>query len=435
MDATESKKRIDTLRGAFPAGGLFAAKDWLVTPTPFRISRKIYKELESLGHKLFLYQQAANRIYLASAKEKLPGWIADYLDAGKSQELINCGREPAFRENIARVIRPDVILTEDGFAITELDNLPGGIGLTAWLNETYAALGDDVIGGADGMVKGFNSVLKDGGDIVISEESADYRPEMDWLAPKLEGDWQVHAAENYQVTNRDIYRFFELFDLDNVPCAKPIIDAAKRGEIDFTAPCKPFQEEKMWSALFWLPALRSVWEKELRGSHLELLEKVIPESWIMDPTPLPHHASLPRLGIHSWEAMKNFSQRERELVLKISGFSEIAWGSKSVNIGDDMSQPDWAAAIDRALGDFSHHPWLLQRFRKGKIVEQPYWDANANEFKVMEGRVRLCPYYFIAAADKKPSPKLGGILATIVPSDKKIIHGMKDGILAPCVVE
>jgi len=28
--------------------------------------------------------------------------------------------------------------------------------------------------------------------------------------------------------------------------------------------------------------------------------------------------------------------------------------------------------------------------------------------------------------------KLGGVLATICPANKKIIHGMKDAILAPC---
>lgn len=435
MDATESKQRIDTLKQAFPAGGLFAAKDWLVTPKPFPISKKFFRELETLGHKLYLYQQAANRIYLGSAKGKLPGFIKDYLDAGKSADLIGCGRDPSSRDEIPRVLRPDVILTEDGFAITELDNLPGGIGLTAWLNETYASLGDDVIGGADGMVKGFNSILKNGGDIVVSQESADYRPEMDWLAPKLEGDWQVHAAEGYKVSGRDVYRFFELFDLENVPCARAIIDAAHEGKIDFTAPCKPFLEEKMWAGLFWLPALRAVWKRELRGSHIEMLERVLPESWILDPAPLPHNASQPRLNIHSWEEMKHFSQRERELVIKISGFSEIAWGSKSVSIGDDMPQSDWAAAVDRALGDIDHHPWLLQRFRKGRLVEHPYWDENEGMMKTMEGRVRLCPYYFIPAGSGKPAPKLGGILATIVPADKKIIHGMRDGILAPCMVE
>ena len=30
--------------------------------------------------------------------------------------------------------------------------------------------------------------------------------------------------------------------------------------------------------------------------------------------------------------------------------------------------------------------------------------------------------------------RLGGVLATIVPADKKIVHGMTDAVLVPCVV-
>jgi len=30
--------------------------------------------------------------------------------------------------------------------------------------------------------------------------------------------------------------------------------------------------------------------------------------------------------------------------------------------------------------------------------------------------------------------ELAGILATICPADKKIIHGMKDAIMAPCAI-
>jgi hypothetical protein len=29
---------------------------------------------------------------------------------------------------------------------------------------------------------------------------------------------------------------------------------------------------------------------------------------------------------------------------------------------------------------------------------------------------------------------LGGVLATIVPADKKIVHGMSEAVLAPCCV-
>ena len=84
-----------------------------------------------------------------------------------------------------RVIRPDLILDDEGWTIAETDSVPGGIGLTGWLNQTYAGLGFDVIGDADGMLDGFATVLPRGGDILVSQESATYRPEMEWLVRQL----------------------------------------------------------------------------------------------------------------------------------------------------------------------------------------------------------------------------------------------------------
>jgi hypothetical protein len=66
---------------------------------------------------------------------------------------VTLGRESVFRGQIARVIRPDLILTEEGFSICELDTIPGGIGLTAWLNETYSSFGFNVLGGTLGMLE------------------------------------------------------------------------------------------------------------------------------------------------------------------------------------------------------------------------------------------------------------------------------------------
>jgi hypothetical protein len=49
----------------------------------------------------------------------------------------------------------------------------------------------------------------------------------------------------------------------------------------------------------------------------------------------------------------------------------------------------------------------------------------------MEGRARLCPYFF---TDSEGKSKFAGCLATIVPADKKKIHGMSDSILVPCTI-
>src|SRR5256886_6611701 len=179
--------KIDIIRRSFPKEGLFAEKDWLLSPDAFPIERKFLAELEQLGHQLLVFQRACNQLYQLSVKGKQPDWIARYLDAGKPRELVEFSRRKEIRDELPRVIRPDLILTDEGYTIAEIDSVPGGIGLTAWLNQTYAALDQDVIGGANGMLDGFQNVLPRGGDIVISEEASTYRPEMEWIAAQLNG--------------------------------------------------------------------------------------------------------------------------------------------------------------------------------------------------------------------------------------------------------
>ncbi|MFM8230862.1 MAG: hypothetical protein ACKOAL_06535, partial [Chthoniobacterales bacterium] len=183
--ATDSERcaRAQRIRQALPPDGLFAGKEWRVAPEPFVLPAGMDEELEKLGFRLRKFTEACNLLYRLSVSSKKPAWIAELLDRGKPPELIEQARSKAMAEAVPRVIRPDVILTEDGFAIAELDNVPGGIGLTAWLNEVYAAEGFDVLGGK-GMDEGFRSVV-DGGDIVISNEAADYRPEMAWMAARI----------------------------------------------------------------------------------------------------------------------------------------------------------------------------------------------------------------------------------------------------------
>lgn len=212
VSVTEDK--LDIIRAAFPKEGLFAEKDWLLSPDAFPIEEKFLAELEQLGHRLFVFQRACNQLYQLSVKGKQPAWVARYLDAGKPAELIEFSRRKEIRDDLPRVIRPDLILTDEDYIIAEIDSVPGGIGLTGWLNQTYSAFDREVIGGAEGMLDGFKNVLPNGGDIVISQEAATYRPEMEWIAARLNqqmldeysmpdqkrnaSSWRVIAAENYE---------------------------------------------------------------------------------------------------------------------------------------------------------------------------------------------------------------------------------------------
>ena len=432
MTAT-TDTNLDAIRSAFPKEGLFAEKDWLLSPDPFPIEKSFERELEQLGHRLFVFQRACNQLYQLSSKGKQPEWVARYLDAGKPPALIEYSRQKLFRDALPSVIRPDLILTDEGYVIAEIDSVPGGIGLTGWLDKTYTMLGEDIIGGSDGMLDGFATVLPNGGDIVISEEASTYRPEMEWLAARLNEraagpNWKVVAAENYQpIAGRDVYRFFELFDLPNIPNIDRVLSMAAEGKIRITPPVKPYLEEKMWFALFWMQPLREFWRRELGDKYFLQLQKIIPYSWLLDPTPLPQHAVIPRLEIYDWREAGKFSQKDRDLLLKISGFSPLGWGSRGISLGSDLAHAEWEKRIEDALATFEKSPTILQRFHKGKLIEHRYSDPDSAELKTMKGRVRLCPYFFV----EPDKVKLRGALATIVPADKKFLHGMRDAIMVP----
>ena len=283
------------------------------------------------------------------------------------------------------------------------------------------------------MLDGFATVLPRGGDVLVSEESATYRPEMEWLVRQINArfsdrTWEVRRAEDYQAQpGRDIYRFFELFDLPNIPSAPALMKAAARGALNVTPPFKPYLEEKMWFALFWLQPLREFWRRELGDKYFRQLQRMIPYTWILDPTPLPQHAVIPRLEIHDWHEAAQFSQKERDLLLKVSGFSPLGWGSRGVALGADLPHAEWQGRIHDALVRFEEEPTIMQRFHKGRLFDHPYWDAESEELKTMRGRVRLCPYYFV----EEKRAELRGALATVCPADKKLLHGMSDAILVP----
>ena len=439
MSAAEQAKFI---REQIPAKGLFAGLEWKISPAPFPLGAHLAQEIESLGRVLLQFYRAVNLLYRKSVEGKQPEWVARWLDLGKPRELIELQRSAAFKNEVPRVIRPDILLTENGFSITELDSVPGGIGLTGWLGQTYSDSRiqipeSKILGGADGMISGFESIFGDAKQvqIVVSEEAATYRPEMEWLARQLGARFTVHDSRFNDFTEGGaVYRFFELFDLANVPNAQRIFELAVEKRIRVTPPPKPIFEEKLLFALLWNRNLQNFWRQELGDSFLARLKKIVPYTWLVDPAPLPPHGAIPELNLTDWQQLKTLSQKERDLILKISGFSEKAWGARGVFLGSDLPQADWSVAVDAALGSFEKSPFVLQRFEKPKVVGSQWYDFQKNEVMPMKGRARLCPYYFVSGEGDAARPELGGVLATIVPADKKIVHGMSDAILTPCAI-
>jgi hypothetical protein len=464
-----------TLRAAFAEQSLFEDKTWQLSPSAWPLTPAQVTELEQIGTACLDFHAALETLYLRSAQNKnllrnkplLAPWVADYLDRGKPPALIAHARDPKNRGAFPTVMRPDLLLTDEGFALTELDSVPGGIGLTAFLNKLYGGDTDPAVLGPGGaMIENFyqslaalrpaarNPLMA----IVVSDEAGTYRPEMRWLAEQLQragrrvfclrpedvfplGGELFFDVEGTPEKIDIIYRFFELFDWANVRIAAEILEAWASGAVAIAPPMRTFQEEKLALALFHHHLLAEFWAETLSARSLKILRGLIPQSWIMEPAVLPPGAVLdgPRVGgrlLADWRDLAGASQKERDLIIKISGFHETAWGARSVVLGSDCSREEWQQGIEQALALAPTNLHVLQEYRKPKRVTHPLYEAGKDgappgEVAVEKaGRLRLCPYYFVVGGQAR----LSGALATFCPPDKKIIHGMVDAALLPCRV-
>jgi len=460
------------LSEAFTEHPLFENKTWKLSPEAFTLTKHQLKEIEQIGDACSEFAQAIELLYtrswqgkniLRNLDMKAP-WVAEYLDRGKPDYLIEHTRSKLNKGALPKVIRPDLLITEKGFALTEIDCVPGGIGLTAFLNQLYGLDGDEPnIIGLNSMVSAFYESIASISQkenplmvLIVSDEASTYRPEMDWIAEELRKQGKrVYAIHNSELipfgeelcTDVDgnpevidvIYRFWELFDLDNIPEMKFIFDVWGKGNVLINAPMRHILEEKLNLALFHHPRLHDFWKEALSKKALKTLKKVIPKTWVMDPVDVAPNAYLdgPTIGnrpMWDWHQLKSASQKERNLILKISGFHETSWGARSVLFGSDASKTEWAEGVDEALSISDTNLYILQEYEKPIRLKHPIFsseDVDDNSTYEMQGRMRLCPYYFIEGN----KAILSGILATFCPADKKIIHGMRDAALIPCRVE
>ncbi len=202
--------------------------------------------------------------------------------------------------------------------------------------------------------------------------------------------------------------------------------AARHNRVKMTPPPKAHLEEKLVFALLHHPALAKFW-KPSSATRSTACSSIFPNTWILDPRALPPQASIDGLlaagePLNDWSQLVPLGKSEREFVVKPSGFSELAWGSRGVKVANDLTKDEWQAALDDALRSYPKTPYVLQRFHKGKRVSVPYFDRKSDDIRHLDGRVRLCPYYYVVGKDVR----LGGVLATIAPADKRLIHGMSD---------
>ncbi len=422
------RAEFDYLHQQFPDGGLFRDKNWRLSPNPVTLSSAQIDELEAIGRALYAFSRAANALYFS---EDLGPNFKHYLDRGKPDWLLKLQSSPTLRDQVPQVIRPDLLLTSKGFRLVEIDSLPGGMGTLDLLHQAYSSAGFSPIRSGTSFTEFFSDQRT---QFAFSEEGLDYFPEIQWLANQSEGKCRVHPEATIDpqalasIENSQTYRYFELWDKDLTPEHRQLLKLASEGALQMTPPPKAFLEEKLLLALYWMPGLTEGWKRELAAEHRTVLDQLIPKTWVLDPTPIPETTVQHGTNFWSWEELKDLSIKDRRLVVKISGFSETAWGSRGVHIGHDETRTEWQASVTQALAAFDTNPYLMQPFEDSSKFDHNYYD-DTGKVERIESVARFNPYFQVR--DGRTS--IASVMAVVCPSDKKKIHGMTDASLVPCI--
>ncbi len=455
------------LQQSFNENSFLKDKKWKTSPSPLFLPPNITNQLNNIGTACFDFLQSIKKLYHSSKNNKsilrnkkliLP-WVAEYLDRGKTNSLLNHSNLDSFKNTIPTIIRPDLLLTEDQIYMTELEVVPGGIGLTSFLLQIYENQFNNLIGSSSKMLHGFYDSLTNLSrnktsptiSILVSDESQTYQPEFLWLANQLKllgknvycvnpktiyyENSKLKTLINGKIIEIDIiYRFFELFDLDNIPTIPTIIQAIEDGNATVSPPLNPIFEEKLSMALFHHYQLQDFWKESLPKHSFQILKNIIPPTWIIDAQPFGPNAMLngpliENKPLNSWNELTEAKQKNRNYIIKRSGYNKDAWGARSVTVGNDCNQETWTQSIALAINQSKTSPFIIQEFKKPKKILHPTYNPQG-EITEEPGRVRLCPYYM----KNGDHIEINGILATICPADKKIIHGMSVATFVPCAV-
>jgi hypothetical protein len=119
-------------------------------------------------------------------------------------------------------------------------------------------------------------------------------------------------------------------------------------------PTAPDAEAPLWLALLRLRPLRPVWESVLRRDHFETLLQVFPDAWLLDPSPLPPGAVIPRLELSRWEALPATQHGSGRYIIASSSITE---GAQELN--GTMPASQWAGALEGALKSSATEPRIL----------------------------------------------------------------------------
>ena len=291
--------------------------------------------------------------------------------------------------------------------------------------------------------------------VVVSEESADYRGELTWLAGRIdalgladvvvckpqeivftEEALFVRRADGREAKLDVLYRNFELFDLLNVPKQELMLYAARHNRVKLTPPPKAHMEEKASFALFHHPELARALARRAGRAGRRAAAGDLPADLDRRPAAAPapgrdrrperRRRAGPRLG-----AARGPGQERARLRAQAVGLQRARLG---------LARREGRQRHDRARHGATPctRRWPASRRRRTSCSASTR-AAGCGCPTSTAPRTRSSRWTAACGCARTTSSsatktRLGGVLATVAPADKRVIHGMTDAIMAPCRV-
>lgn len=379
-----------------------------VADTPLELSSSQYDELQRICREVANFVGVVDTLYRADET------AAELLNRGKSEIFLK------ERPSEHLFIRPDLIITDDGFAVCEVETSPFGLGVAQALNSAYQSEGHETVTNGE-LSHHLDTRLPLNGTIVYSQKTQAYRGQLAYINERLFSasgrDWQVRPAEEAPEGGLDnVYRAFYLHEYDTDPAVREVVETGEDQGSTWLPSLTPHLEEKALMAFLWDDRWEGHLRSELGDTSYDYLRTVIPPTLIVGEE-AHFMPGLPG-GVGDVAGLAALPRSKRELVLKASGYNaQGSWG-ESVKFLHQKSQDRAAKLLIEALmRDDGLH--ILQEFRRGRKIPMSFTEDGRTETVAV--RVRLTPYV---------DPTTGDIIDIKATgrAGTDFIHGASDSI-------
>lgn len=352
-----------------------------ISPAPFYVTAEETVNIHEIGELTVRYFHACDVLYHENNEVK------KLLDKNKPEFFQNQGSEPQYL-----FLRPDLLYTDQGFKVCEIETSPFGLGLAALLNEGYTEGSFETLVDPVVLAAYCHAILPQSGEILYSEKTKAYSEQLAYLGDTVfshkRGEWVTKQIDPV-VKGENIYRAFYLHEYQTDPQVKKLLNehGDGNGKSKMILPSlTPQMEEKVLLALIWDKRYVDFFQKNLGDVVVKKLQHIIPPTIIVGQ----ESSFIGTMPVENLLDLATIPRSKRKYVLKVSGFDPDSSWAEGVALLHEASAEKTKKLLEHAIND-TNQTYILQEFVEPKKVTMSYEDPAGLE--TMRAGMRITPYF------------------------------------------